>query len=123
MVATVTRLPQDPGQLELPIGDLVYPEHPEHATHQERFEAFDQANRWIYFALVMLVEDWLTQGNQRASIDMLVHILRWQYGRTTRDGDRRFKINNNHTSRYARKLMDEHPEWGAVFYTRDLKTP
>lgn len=118
---TVTTMP-DTQQLELPIGDLVYPDHAPNASIQARFEEFDRANRWIYFSLVMLTEDWLAKGNTRISIDMLIHVLRWQYSRQT-VGDRRFKLNNDFTSRFARKLIAEHPEWGSVFYTRELKTP
>ncbi len=115
---TVTTLP-DTGQLELAIGEFI--EIPEGGTIAERFEAFDKANRWVYYSLVMLVEDWLQRGNRRGSIDMFVHILRWQYGRQTTAAGR-FKVNNDFTSRYARKIIAEHPEWADVFYTRELRT-
>lgn len=120
---TVTRLPQPGEQLELdlPIDTLVHPDHPATATLQERFEAFHDANRWVYHALVLLTEDWLAKGQGRIGIGMLFEVLRWQYGRVT-VGDR-FRLDNNHRSRYARKLIAEHPEWEHAFETRELRTP
>lgn len=111
----------DDAQLELPIGDLVYPEYPDHLTIQERFTVFDKANRWVFHSLEMLTEDWVERGNSRASIDMFMHVLRYQYSRSTTG--QRFKLNNDFTSRYVRALIAKHPEWSTVFYTRELKTP
>lgn len=110
----------DLGQMELPLGDLVFPDHPEGATITERFAAFDKANRWVFYSLLMLTEDWLSKGNSRVSIDMLVHTLRWHHGRETTGGGR-FKIDNSFTSRYARALIAERPEWESAFETRKLR--
>lgn len=119
MPQTVTEA--DDRQLELPLGTLIYPEHPEHATIQERFEEFHRRNRWVYHSLEMLTEDWVERGHKRASIDMFMHVLRYQYSRQTTGA--RFKLNNNTTSRYVRLLIEKHPEWSTVFYTRELRTP
>lgn len=118
---TVTQVPEVDAQLELPIGDLVYPEHPEGATIQQRYEAFDRANRWVYFSYVLLTEDWLNRGYKRASIGMFTEVIRHQFARQT-TGDR-FRLNNNLRSRYVRALIAEHPEWNDVFETRELRTP
>ncbi len=117
---TVTRA--DDAQLELPIDTLDYPDYEQHLTIQERFALFHRRNRWVAAALELLTEDWLERGNSRASIDMFMHVLRHQYGRQT-TGDGGFKLNNDFTSRYARLLIDRHPDWSTVFYTRELKTP
>lgn len=119
---TVTTMP-DTGQLELPIGEFVDPGDLPGATNREKFEAYHKANRWVYHALVMLTEDWIEQGNRHCSVDMLCHVLRFQYSRQTVGGVGRFKINNNNTAFYARKLIDEHPEWAGIFTLREQRTP
>lgn len=89
-------------------------------TIQERFESFHELNAWVYEALETLTQDWLDRGRTRIGIKMLFEILRWQYGRQTTGSD--FKLDNNMTSRYARLLIENHPEWSAVFQTRELKS-
>lgn len=107
-------------QLELDIEGLVAPTYEKDATIQERFEAFHAANPWVYRAFEQLTEDWLRTGHQRIGMKMLAEILRWEYGRQTK-GDV-FKLNNTLVSRYARLLIDRHPEWADVFETRELKS-
>lgn len=107
-------------QLALPVMSMVEPEplDPE-ATIGERFEAFHAANPWVYETLEKLTADWIARGKTRIGMKMLVEVLRWQYGRTTTDSTP-FKLNNNYTSRYARQLIAEHPEWAGAFETRAL---
>lgn len=108
-------------QLELDISTLTKPSYRSGASIQERFEAFDRANPWVYRAFVRLTRDWLRRGNKRIGIGMLTEVIRWQYGRQTL-GDA-FKINNDFRSRYVRRMIAEHPEWVGVFETRELKSP
>ena len=105
--------------LQLTIEDLIEPEYDAAASIQERFEAFHAANPWVALALEALVADWLHRGRKRVGMKALVEIVRWQYGRTTDAPD--FRINNTYVSRYARLLIDLHPEWGEVIQTRELR--
>lgn len=105
-------------QLALPMGPLKL-DVVEGETIQQRFESFHAHNPWVYAALESLTLDWLSRGRKRIGIKMLFEILRWQYGRST-TGDE-FKLNNNYPSRYARLLIENHPEWADVFHTRELK--
>lgn len=107
-------------QLELDMAPLVLPERVEGATIQERFEDFHRLNPWVLVALERLTIDYLSRGHQRIGLKMLVEVLRWQYARST-TGDE-FRLNNTYSSRYARMLIDRHPEWAGVFQTRELKT-
>lgn len=103
------------------IAELITPDLEPTATIQEQFEAFDAANPWVYEALVTLTRDWLAAGHSRAGLKAFVEVIRWSYGRQTTDEWSPFRINNNLTSRFVRKLIDEHPEWSDVFATRELR--
>ena len=53
-------------------------------------------------------------------MDMLVHIVRWQYGTTTTSDDG-FKINDHFVSRYARLIAANEPALAEMFTTRALR--
>lgn len=107
-------------QMTLPLGRIADDTGaPEDLTIQQQFERFHALNPWVYESLAVLVTDWLARGHTRAGIKQLVEVVRWEYGRQTQ-GDT-FKLNNNFTSRYARLLIDQHPEWADVFETRVLR--
>lgn len=108
-------------QLEIPITGLIYPDREEGQTIQQAFEAFHMANPWVYAAFERLTDDWLAHGHRRVGVGMLTEIVRWRYGRTV-SGDG-FKINNNFRSRYARKLIADHPQWRESFEVRELRAP
>lgn len=108
----------DTVQLTLPIGPLAQVDG-RHLTIDERFAAFDAANPWVYAALEKLTADWLYTGHKRVGMKMLTEVLRWQYARQTTGSD--FKLDNSLTSRYARKLVAEHPEWAGAIEMRKLR--
>lgn len=109
----------DVDQLELDTAPYVAPTLVEGETLQERFESFHALNPWVYEALEKLTADWIAAGHARVGMKMMFEVLRWQVGRTT-TGDE-FKLNNSLTSRYARFIVNEHPEWETYFETRELK--
>jgi hypothetical protein len=117
---TLTELPADIEQLELPIGDYIRAEYVEGTTIQQRFQSFHTLNPWVLESLEKLTEDWLRRGRRRLGIGMLTEVLRWQHGRRT-IGDE-FRLNNNYRSRYVRLMIERHPEWADVFETRELKS-
>lgn len=102
----------------LPIERIVTPDVPKIATIRERFEAFHEANPWVYSHLVRLTRDYLNAGHPRTAIGMLTEVLRWQYGTETGE---RLRINNNFRAHYARLILERHPEWDGVFETRELR--
>ncbi|MEV0370637.1 hypothetical protein AB0I10_12525 [Streptomyces sp. NPDC050636] len=110
-----------PTQLELPIAPLRHPESPSAGLSiQERFEAFHQLNPWILEQLEALTSDCVDRGLKRVGIGMLFEVLRWQYGRATYGEP--WRLNNDFRSRYARMLLELHPEWSSLFETRGLRT-
>jgi hypothetical protein len=115
-------------QLVFDIARLVEPTYEKHLSIQERFESFNKANPWVANALERLAEDWMAHGYDRVGIKALVEIVRWQYGRATRSTPAaraakapKFKVNNDYTSRYARLLIERHPDWAGFIYTRELR--
>lgn len=107
-------------QLALDLSPLVVPAHEPEATIQDRFEQFHDANPWIYTALESLTAGWLAKGHARVGVKQMFEVIRWQYGLAT-SGDRGFRMNNDFTSRYARLLVEAHPEWAAAIETRTLR--
>jgi hypothetical protein len=92
-------------------------------TIQSKFETFHAANPWVYDALVKMARRAKWRGRERLGIGMLAEVLRWDYMLATDDPSSDFKLNNNYRSRYARKIMEEHPELDGMFETRELHTP
>lgn len=108
-------------QLELPMSPLRHPDRAgEQLSIQDRFEAFHQLNPWILGKLEAMTADCVDRGLRRVGIGMLFEVLRYEYGRATR-GDA-WKLNNDYRSRYARLLLERHPEWSSVFETRGLRS-
>lgn len=90
-------------------------------TIDERFQDFHQQNGWVYRQLEAMTADLLAAGQRRVGMKMLVEVLRWRYFRQTFDPSSPFRLNNDYTSRYARLLIAEHPEWAGVFELRELR--
>lgn len=107
-------------QLDLFMAPLVDTPPTVGLTIDEAFEQFHAANPWVYDALVTLTRDYTTRNKRRVGIKMMFEVLRWQYHRRT-IGDT-FKLNNNFSSRYARKIMAEHEDLAEAFETRELRS-
>lgn len=86
---------------------------------QARFEAFDRDHPEVYEKIVSLIRQLQRRGFQRYGIKSLFEQVRWHF-RVER-GDEEFKLNNNYHSRYARKIIREHPDLDGFFELRELK--
>lgn len=86
-----------------------------------RFAAFDAAHPEVYRLFVRFARELKARGHAHGSSDAILHRVRWETGANTeRDGG--FKINNNFSSRYARKLAAEFSaEFADFFEFRSLK--
>ena len=94
------------------------PAAPRPLTIQERFAAFDRANPHVYRLLVRFAFE-AKARRTRYSLKALFERIRWHVQIET--GGEEFKLNNLYTSRYARKLIAEYPEFEGFFETRELK--
>lgn len=93
------------------------------ATHahalQDRFEQFHQRNPHVYLELEALAQQWFHAGHHVVGMKMLWEALRWNTGiRTSGDS---WRLNNSWTSRYARMLLENHPEWRGRIRVRELR--
>lgn len=104
---------------EMPKGGLVRPPSVEGQTIQERFESFHKLNPWVYEALAVLAGTYVRSGRKHIGMKHLCEIVRWEYFKATRGDD--FRLNNNWTSRYARLLLEKHPEYEGVIEFRRLR--
>ena len=59
---------------------------------------------------------------RKRNIIMIWETLRYRYAvQSTGDGDDAYHLNNIYTSRYARKLTQQHPDLAARIELRELK--
>lgn len=86
----------------------------------ETFQAFHQANPWVYTRLVEMARELVEVGHSRFGIGLLFEVMRWQQMRTTTDPSSGYKLSNNYRSRYARLIMASEPDLRGVFETRRL---
>ena len=83
------------------------------------FSDYHTANPHVADMLARLARQARARGRTRIGMKMLFEVVRWEHTLTT-TGE--FKLNNNLTSRYARLLMNEHPDLAGMFETRELHT-
>lgn len=86
----------------------------------ERFEIFDRANPLVWDWFRKFANELREMGRTRISADSILHRCRWEAISSTRSDDE-FKINNDFTSRYARKLIAADGRFSSLFETRCLK--
>ena len=86
---------------------------------QTDFDAFHRANPGIYRELVKLARKGIEAGATKLGIKQLFEVLRWD--KMIRTNSDIFKLNNNMTAAYARKIMAENPDLAGIFNTRRTK--
>jgi len=85
----------------------------------EAFNNFHSQNPGVYDLIVRFSTELRLAGRKRLSISLIVERVRWESAiKTTGDV---FKINNNFSALYARKIEQEHPEFSGMFATRTLR--
>lgn len=85
----------------------------------EQFDDFHMRHPEVMRHLTRLCYQAVSRGRTRIGIGQLFEVLRWQRN-IGRDAEDEFKLNNNLRSRYARRLMADHPEFEGLFETRKL---
>ncbi len=87
---------------------------------QEKFEQFDKLHPEVWALFIRFAEQLLRTGRTRYSSDAILHRIRWEYD-VNKEGDEVFKINNNFSSRYARKLACLDDRFKNFFQQRKLQ--
>ncbi|MGW0711740.1 hypothetical protein ACWD4G_38280 [Streptomyces sp. NPDC002643] len=86
-------------------------------TLTDRFLAFDAEHPYVYRVLERLTADGIAAGATRVGLKALFEDLRWQLPVGVRG------LNNFLTALYARKLIEDHPQWASAFELRRRRTP
>jgi hypothetical protein len=96
------------------------PSLPFAATIQERFEEFDARNPEVYAYLVSQCRSLRAAGWRHFGIRCLWERMRWHF-QVERQMGEEYKLNDQFTSRYVRKLVKEHPEFEGLFELREIR--
>lgn len=91
-------------------------------TKEEKFRAFHEANPHILTELEVATAELIRAGHNRIGIDWLISIVRWENRSKTSDAHSIYRINNDYKPRYARLILERHPEWSGVIALRELRT-
>lgn len=89
-------------------------------TIQRQFEEFDRKHPEVYTYLVELAFSAFNRGFRHYGIGALWERMRWHF-HIEEDRAEEFKLNNNYRSRYARKIIAEHPALEEFFEIRALR--
>ena len=82
------------------------------------FQTYDTANPHVYEAFKAKAIEAMQKGFTHFGHKAIFELIRWQTKTAGNDG---FKINNNYTADYARKLMQERAEFKDFFHCRTLR--
>ena len=94
---------------------------PKGVTIQEEFEWFDRANPEVYKLFKRFALAAKRSGRARFGAKAIVERIRWEYALRTDHPE--FKMPNNFTARYVRKLIADMPEFEGFFQLAQLRTP
>ncbi len=89
---------------------------------QERFEHFDHAHPEIYEAFRTIAQDLFQRGREHYGSKAILEVIRYHRILSGLDENEPFKINNNYSSRYARKLIGEDERFAQFKETRELRS-
>ena len=89
-------------------------------TIQERFEEFHKAHPEVYAYLLALCIELRGKGFKRYGIRSLWERVRWHF-QVEKELGADFKLNDHFHSRYARKIVQNHPELDGFFELRELR--
>ncbi len=91
------------------------------ATIRARFLRFHAENPEVYRELVGMARELKTAGHDRFGLRMLWETLRWRRMVRTVDPSG-YKLNDQYTAHYARRMMDREDDLAGTFETRQIRT-
>lgn len=83
---------------------------------ETRFERFHRDNPHIYRLFDRFAREVIAKGHRQFAARAIFHRIRWETMVVTTGED--FKINNNYSAAYARRWMQDNPEYEGFFRTR-----
>lgn len=90
-------------------------------TYFDKAEEFHAKNPWLLEELARLAFELKREGHDRYSIDGLLHHIRFTCRRRISEDGSGFRINNNVSFFYSRKLMEQYPELAGFFKIRERR--
>lgn len=78
-------------------------------------EAFHSRNPWLLDELAQHALQLKREGYPRWSVDGLLHHIRFACRRKIDEGKNGFRVNNNFSAFYSRRLMEQYPELQGFF--------
>lgn len=87
---------------------------------QFQFERFHREHPEVYKVLVWFAREAQGRG-VRVGMKALWERLRWEFSVGEQSG-KDYRLNNNHTSRYSRLIMEQESDLAEMFETRALRS-
>jgi hypothetical protein len=89
---------------------------------QEQFERFHASHPEIYQEFCHIARKLLQHGRSHYRSKAIVEVIRYHRALSEKSETELFKINNNYSSRYARKLMEVDDRFRNFFELRELRS-
>ena len=86
----------------------------------EHFEAFIEQRPDVYDLLVRLARDVKRRGVSDYGMKAVFERARWHF--RIEKGEADFKLNNNYTALFARRIMEREPDLAGFFKTRERRS-
>jgi len=84
---------------------------------QLAFDKFDRENPQVYAMICKLADQAIAAGHKKFAIATIYEVMRWETTVTTNSSP--FRLSNNHRAFYARKWMQEHPQYPDFFTIKE----
>lgn len=82
------------------------------------FKKYDEENPQIWEAFIKFAKQAKARGFKNYSSKGIFEIIRWH---TAVSGNEEYKLSNNYTPDYARKMMAKYPEFEGFFRLKKIK--
>lgn len=83
------------------------------------FDQYDRQNPSVWGQFVHFAYETRNKGFRKYSAKGIFELIRWHTGAGA--SGETYKVNNNYTADYARKMESQFPEFKGFFRTRELK--
>ena len=91
------------------------------SEQDRKFFEYHRENPHVFALITRYANDVKQAGYKHYGMHTIMHRIRWHINIDSKDRAG-FKMNNNYSSRYARLLIQENPEFDGFFRNRRLKT-
>lgn len=83
------------------------------------FQQYDQEHPEIYAVYKNVAEEFIKKGAIKMGSKRIIEEIRWHKLVKTNEF---FKVSNNYTAYYARKFVNDHPQYAGFFNFKPLRS-